>query len=65
MAKIIKHGEKIWKCSRCGCEFEIEPKDIKMGYEEDGTLVGFMLGGVPCEYTLCPQCGKRILLNWL
>ena len=62
MAKIIKPGDKLKKCPRCGCEFVIESNDIKVGYKEDGTLVSFMLGGVPCEYTLCPQCGKRIWL---
>lgn len=64
MAKIIKRADPI-ECKNCGCVFEIEPSDIKMGYEDDCSLTSWVMGGVPCTYIRCPQCGKKKVIEWL
>ena len=66
MAKIIKRGDEIYKCGRCGCEFEIEDGDVK---EFDMTMdEGGFLGILPllrkCDTVRCPQCMEKIIIKW-
>jgi DNA-directed RNA polymerase subunit RPC12/RpoP len=65
MAKIIKNGDKTYKCSTCGCEYIIESKDVRVGYDDDNSLTSLICGGVACRYVLCPQCGTRKVIEWL
>ena len=59
--KIIKVGNKIKECERCGCVMQIEHGDI------ESEIVRICISEYFCkyekweiEYIHCPQCGVKI-----
>lgn len=57
MIEIIKKGTiKKVRCKDCGCLFSYEKEDIQ--HKPSG---GF--NGCGCDYVICPQCEKEIVVD--
>ena len=65
--EIVKQGDKIYKCKKCGCECRINKiSDVHygfVGFDDTGFFIKKPLDG---EYLICPQCGNKIVIsiNW-
>lgn len=59
--KIIKKGNTIKECSRCGCIMEYDYFDI---FKETRSIPPLSLFGTyerwQIEYIFCPECGQKI-----
>lgn len=65
--KIIKQENKTLKCSKCGTEFVLEPKDYVnkvhhgiVGFRE--TFLPGITEKVMGDYVYCPCCWEQVLL---
>ena len=59
--KIIKKGNKVQECGRCGCVMEFEINDVKSRIVNITTSEFFGTHEQwSIEYINCPQCGKEI-----
>jgi len=66
--EIIKKGNKIVECERCGCVMKFERSDVKT---ETNRIITSNFWGTSelwqIEYIHCPQCDKKIEVGhkWL
>ena len=59
--KIIKKGNKVQECGRCGCVMEFDSNDVKSKIVNITTSEFFGTHEQwSIEYINCPQCGKEI-----
>lgn len=66
--KIVKRGQETYVCPRCGCEFQIENENDINRFDcavNDGGFFGIFPLIKSCVSCRCPQCGEKVILEWL
>lgn len=59
--EIVKEGNHVYECPRCGCQFKINKYDLRFHLNQHWMFITNIYDRE--DYVNCPQCGDEVIID--